>query len=140
MNALFNMHPVASLSLYLPFLVFAHFVGDWLIQSEYEAVNKAKGGFWNKALLTHCLKYSACFIPVLWIFGESMLWLALIFGSHVIIDRRNPVIWWRAHVGHCTPANIQQTFGVTIVVDQVFHFIVLMMLLMGKMVGSLGPY
>lgn len=133
----FHLDGIVSLCLYLPFLVLAHFVGDWLIQSEYEATNKAKGKFWNKALVSHCTKYAICFIPVLWIFGESQLWLLLIFGSHIVIDRRSPVLWWRAHVSHCSATGIENTFAVTIVIDQVFHFIIIMVLLTGKMITTI---
>jgi len=75
-------------------LVVTHLLGDFVLQTEYEAMNKMKGSFLNRALFSHCLTYALCFIPVLWHFQLSLYWLAIIFGSHMFLDRRWPIVWW----------------------------------------------
>jgi len=106
-------------------LILAHLVGDYLVQTEFEAMNKALGPFWNRALWAHCSKYAACFIPVLALAGLSQWWLALIFFSHLFFDRRWPIIWWRRVVTHNSAESIKATFWLTVVVDQIFHTLVL---------------
>ncbi len=130
-----NTTHVTLLVGYLPFLLLAHLVGDWFIQTEYEALNKALGKFWNRALMAHCAKYTLCFVPVLWFFEESQLWLLLILGSHLLIDRRSPVIWLRRHIARSSESGIKNTFWITIVIDQIFHFVILMMLFVSKMIS-----
>jgi hypothetical protein len=125
-----------SPALYLVSLILAHLIGDWLIQSEFEALNKARGRFWNRALFSHCFKYTLCFVPAIWIAKENMLWLILILGSHLVIDRRFPVIWWRLHICKCSPEAIEKTFWITVVVDQVFHFVIVMILFFASVAGK----
>ena len=126
-----------SPSLYLVCLTLSHLIGDWLIQSEYEALNKALGKFLNRALWMHCFKYTLCFVPVIWLAKENLWWLTLVLGSHLIIDRRFPVIWWRLHICHCSPEAIQKTFWITVVVDQVFHFLIIMILFFANVYGQI---
>lgn len=105
--------------------VIAHLVGDFLLQTEFEAMNKANGSFWNRALFAHVLKYTLCFVPAFVGLHMSLLWLAPIFLSHLILDRRWPVLWWRRVVARGSEASIKNTFWLTIVVDQIFHVLVL---------------
>jgi len=113
-------------------LVVAHLVGDWLLQTEYQAMGKASGRFWNKALVAHCLSYTVCFLPVLLLTNLSLLWLILIFGSHLLFDRRWPVIALRRLIKHDSPEGIKATFWVTVAMDQVLHVLVL------AIIASLG--
>lgn len=103
----------------------AHLVGDYLSQTEYEALNKAKGRWLNPALMMHCLKYTLCFVPVIVGYHLNWWWLAVIFITHVVLDGRGFVIWWRTHVNRDPPHSIQQNFWLTIVHDQVWHLIIL---------------
>ena len=41
-------------------LILAHYVGDWIFQTNWQALNKSKN---NQALSLHVLSYSACFLP-----------------------------------------------------------------------------
>jgi hypothetical protein len=103
----------------------AHLIGDFLLQTGYETSHKAQGRFLNRGLLTHCLKYAACFIPVFLIYGVSLAWLLVVFGTHLVLDRRWLILGWRHHVIGDSLEAIKATFWLTIVVDQIFHLIVL---------------
>lgn len=106
-------------------LILSHLVGDFLVQTEFEALNKALGKFFNRALLVHCLKYTLCFAPFFWNIGSGYFWLLLIFSSHMVLDRRWLIIWWRHYVNRNSPKSIENTFWLTVVVDQIFHILVL---------------
>lgn len=64
-------------------LVAIHFVADFILQSDWMALNKSR---WTEstegrlALTSHCLVYSACFLP----FGVAFA--AITFISHVLTD------------------------------------------------------
>jgi len=109
----------------LEMLVVIHLVGDYLLQTEFEAMNKATGKFWNRAILSHCSKYTLCFAPVIWSFGLGWLWLVLIFGTHMFFDRRWPVVAWRKYITRNSDSSIKNTFWLTVALDQIFHLIVL---------------
>jgi hypothetical protein len=98
---------------------------DYLIQTQFEANNKALGRFWNHALLSHCLKYTLVFVPVLYFVAASSWWLALIFSSHMFLDRRWFVYWWRRTFMRNDDAAIKNSLWLTIVVDQIFHLFIL---------------
>ena len=109
-------------------LYMAHRVGDYLIQTEHEALHKAEGDFWNFGLISHCAKYTASFILPILALEASLWWLLPIFASHMLIDRRWPVLWWRRVVMRGTPEVIDKTFFVTVEVDQCFHQLVLIVM------------
>lgn len=80
-------------------LAFVHFFGDWLFQSQYEALHKSKNA---KIRARHCLIYTLFFVPVLyfagvtnWIFAIS---LVVLWGSHFIIDTYIPVVLWAKYL------------------------------------------
>jgi hypothetical protein len=106
-------------------LIVAHLFGDYLFQTEYEAMNKAEGSVWNKALMAHCVKYTLCCLPVLLIYEVPLMWLLFILVTHIFFDRRWPIVWWRIHIMRGDPDSIDKTFWLTIVVDQIFHLCVL---------------
>lgn len=109
-------------------LILAHLVGDYLVQTEFEALNKALGRFWNRALISHCMKYTLCFVPVVLAFGVSPAWLLLIYGSHMVFDRRWPIVWWRTYVTRNSEESIKATFWLTVAIDQIFHFLILVVI------------
>lgn len=109
-------------------LVVCHLIGDYLLQTEFEAMNKAMGKLWNSAILSHCSKYTLCFAPVVWFYGLSWLWLVLIWGAHMFIDRRWPVITWRRYITRNSENSIKNTFWITVIIDQIFHFIILVVI------------
>ena len=108
-------------------MILAHLIGDYLIQTEYEAMNKATGHWFNRALIAHCLKYTATFGIVFYIFSINQWWLILIFLSHMVFDRRFLIILWRKYVNRNTDASIKNTFWLTIVIDQIFHLIIIVL-------------
>ncbi len=109
-------------------LIIAHLLGDYLFQTEYEALNKAQGSFFNRPLWQHVATYTACFVPLcIWV---HLPWLSLvaIAGSHAFFDRRWPIIWWRKNIMGNSPESITEQFWLTIMVDQIFHILVLTVL------------
>ncbi len=106
-------------------LVLAHLVGDYLLQTDAEANQKMHGSILNLPLWKHVAKYTAsCAVP-LWYFGISFWFLIPIFVTHLFFDRRWPIIWWRRHVMRNSEESITKMFWLTIMVDQIFHVIVL---------------
>lgn len=100
---------------------FAHLVADWLFQNEWMVRNKTN--------LRH---------PAAWVHGGIHVLalafilpgsLALLIGfSHVLIDTRKPVQWWKRIVGKTAAdpkSQLPQTLIVEIWVDQVMHVVVL---------------
>jgi len=106
------------------FLV-AHVIGDFLLQTDTEANQKMHGSIFNWPLWRHVSKYTAVCATPLFLHGLSLLWLLPIFISHLFFDRRWPIIWWRKHVMRNSEASIAKNFWLTIVVDQIFHILVL---------------
>jgi hypothetical protein len=106
------------------FLFLSHMIGDWLIQTEHQAMNKAKGRFFNGALFSHCLCYTLCFVPAFWLAHINMVWLLLVFWSHMFLDRRWPVIWWIKTMKRTSEETIKNLFWLVIAVDQVMHILI----------------
>lgn len=101
----------------------SHCIGDWFIQTQYQAINKPLGKWLNRALLTHCTNYTLCYVPTFLFFEINLCWLVFIFGGHLFIDRRSPVIWLRKYVTRNSDENISATFWITIVMDQILHML-----------------
>lgn len=57
----------------------AHLVGDYVLQSHYEATQKMD--HWTPAV-THAVKYSAAFLPL----TRDVRALAVIGGTHLLLD------------------------------------------------------
>lgn len=60
--------------------IFAHCIGDYVVQSDYMASEKTKK---SVAAFAHVFTYTLCFLPL----TSAPLALAVIMGSHFIIDR-----------------------------------------------------
>ena len=99
----------------------AHLVADWLLQTEWMVRHKVD--------LRH---------PAAWVHGTIhtlallLFWpwpLALLVGlSHVLIDTRTPIRWWKRLVGKAAAdpfSLLPQTLLVELWVDQVMHLVVL---------------
>ena len=108
-------------------LLIGHLIGDWLLQTSYQALNKDKGKFFNRALIGHSLVYTAVFIPILILQNISLAWLLLVMACHVIIDRRWPVVWTYKLINNVekSPGESEAPFWLLIVKDQVIHILVL---------------
>ncbi len=117
--------PAAFLALFA-----SHLVGDFLVQTEWQAVNKL-GGLGDprsrRALLSHVVAYTAAFLPALvWIGARTTPWRAVAVGAvvavpHLLLDDGHFVRFWlrtvkRAH---------QPSAALAISVDQTFHVVCL---------------
>lgn len=106
-------------------LLVAHLVGDFLLQTNDMARYKAESWSW---LLRHLGSYMAVMTVVVgalaWT-GSVPLWAAasvwlLIGVTHAILDRRDWTRWWMRLIG-ISPDIV----WLQIAVDQVFHIVVL---------------
>jgi hypothetical protein len=111
--------------------VVCHLAGDFLLQTEWQAMNK-RGGMWNtgerrRALLSHVSVYTACFIPALvWVSddigaGLAALFFAIIWIPHFVQDDGRPLIWWNREVKGADPASDVLYMAI----DQSFHIVFL---------------
>lgn len=102
------------------FLLLGHLVGDFLLQTSWMARNKATQWL---PLLVHVSVYTSV-IALFGLFagGLSPAAIALIFISHVILDRRSFVQFWVERVQMTTGS---ESRWLTIVADQIFHLLFL---------------
>ncbi len=106
-------------------LLVGHLVGDFLLQTDGMAKYKADSWSW---MLRHVGLYLAVMVVVLGAYALSNpvpLWalgLALLFigVTHIILDRRGFTLGWMRLIGIT-----QDLDWLTIVADQVFHLLVL---------------
>ena len=106
-------------------LLLVHRFADWMLQTEYQAVNKAQGSFFNGALVRHCMVYTCAFIPAFWFFGLEWYWLLFIFATHMVIDRRWPVVYWIKGMQNTSEETMKAVPILAVEVDQTMHYIVL---------------
>ena len=106
-------------------LLLAHLVGDYLFQTSWMAMNKAHK--WD-ALIVHSLVYTGAIALVSYATFGLFSWPAyvVIFVSHLILDRRTFVVWWVRTVMRTNETTVP---WLTIMVDQIFHLLVLAMVL-----------
>lgn len=117
--------PDISLGIVLGLLA-AHWIGDFLLQTNYQAVNKSKN---NWALTQHVLTYTMCFAPFGWTF------MGATFVAHWLTDwftsRRSAAHWYiQPGIKDGVPIlelnNIQRAwFWAWIGFDQLIHAITL---------------
>ncbi len=75
--------------LVLAWLLFSHLVADFVLQNDWIAINKGTGGRlgWS-ALALHGFHVALCLAPVVLAFGgRGLLYVLLVTGSHVLVDR-----------------------------------------------------
>ena len=125
-------------SVFASFLV-GHMVGDYLLQTDWQARHK-RGGLTGdavarRALLTHVTTYTLAFIPVLiWIADNTdaataVVSAVLIFIPHLIVDDGRLVRFYLARVKRADGFDL----GLAASVDQSFH--VLSLCLVAIVVG-----
>ncbi len=113
--------------------VLSHLLGDFVLQTDWQANQKEHGliagsSVNRRALMLHGLMYTAAFIPVLvWIGIESGVGVAigaaaLVWLPHVIVDDGLLVGWWIRHVKHVSGP---PTTVVRLGVDQSTHLLAL---------------
>jgi hypothetical protein len=70
-----------------------HGIGDYFLQTDYQALNKKKSGLFGiKQCLIHCTTYS---IPFFFFYNWKVA--LVVFITHYIIDRTNLVAWLLAY-------------------------------------------
>ena len=115
--------------------VVCHLVGDYLLQTDWQALHK-RGGLGSdpvarRALLSHVATYTLAYVPALvWLGGEigagaALGTAALISLPHLIQDDGRLIQAWVRGVKGTDPiANA----NVTLMVDQTFHLVALLLL------------
>jgi type IV secretory pathway TrbD component len=124
------LSPVPWVEVFAVFIV-SHLAGDFLLQTEWQATNKA-GGLGGdparrRALLSHVCTYTLAFVPALiWLAGEIGAWAvaigALIAVPHLIQDDGRLLAVYMRQVKH---ADGQANPSVAAAADQAFHFLAL---------------
>jgi Protein of unknown function (DUF3307) len=111
--------------------VVCHLVGDYLLQTDWQALNK-RGGLGpdplaRRALASHILTYTLAFVPALiWLADDIGAWAiataALIAVPHWIQDDGRLLTAYMVRVKHTEPS---RTPSVAAAADQSFHFVAL---------------
>lgn len=96
--------------------IVAHLVADWFFQNDWQAVNKVRP-LHSPAAWVH----AGChFAAMLFVFAWPV---ALgIAASHLLIDTRRPLQWWRSFMGQAKDGN-PLADHVKIWQDQVAHVV-----------------
>ena len=100
-----------SLSIIVIVVIFAHFLGDFVLQTDYLAVNKGNNLY---IMFAHAFMWTFCICAALLVVGINIhltgfIWLLL---SHIVIDR------WKCKLGHNN-----KTFAI----DQILHAITIIL-------------
>jgi hypothetical protein len=106
-------------------LLVGHLVGDFLLQTDGMAKYKAQSWTW---MLRHVGLYLAVMVIVLgvyslsnpvplWVLGLSLLFIG---ATHIVLDRRGFTLAWMRLIGITSDLD-----WLIIVADQVFHLLVL---------------
>ena len=111
--------------------VVCHLTGDFLLQTDWQAVNKRGGLGRNRiarrALFTHVTLYTLVFLPaVIWVATKksplAYALLAVVFIPHLIQDDGRALIAWNRIVKHSSPPPGEPLY---MAIDQSFHVIFL---------------
>lgn len=111
--------------------VVCHLVGDYLLQTDWQALNK-RGGLGadpraRRALVSHIASYTLAFVPALvWLASEIGAWVmgvaALIAVPHMIQDDGRLLAAYMLRVKH---TDARANPAVAAAADQTFHFVAL---------------
>jgi hypothetical protein len=121
---------VSWVEIFAAFVV-SHLVGDYLLQTDWQARNKRLGlagdPVRRRALLSHVLVYTLTFVPTLiWLsddLGAGVVWVApLIFIPHVIQDDGRLLTWFIFKVKGASEESAREIY---MAVDQSFHVLAL---------------
>jgi hypothetical protein len=109
-------------------LVIGHFIGDWAFQNDWMVRHKQDGLF-NRAVFVHCMIYTSVLSLILWFlcsdlhsFSDFVLFAAIVYISHWLIDATNAANHWMGLFQQ------SKVLYVRIVVDQIFHILILSLL------------
>lgn len=107
----------------VPLVLAGHLLGDWIIQTDWQAANKASS--W-RAMHAHCLTYHTTLgvvVAPVWHDWRLAVLLIASYATHAIIDRRWPVRWLLRTTG--SPQFANQMWGV-LAADQALHLSILL--------------
>jgi hypothetical protein len=125
---------------FFPTLVLAHFIVDWIFQTNYEAMNKYKN-IWIRMI--HCLVYTIGMAISFYLCGARNLYIVslVLFVSHFIEDSYLPVYLWVKYIRRPVEMKYENSqrgfirFSNTILgkilviaVDQIIHIVVIWIL------------
>jgi hypothetical protein len=120
--------------------VVSHLVGDFLLQTDVQAMHK-RGGLTNRdsrrlrGLLSHTFTYTLAFVPALvWLADDIGAWVigvaALIAVPHMIQDDGRLLYAYMRRVKGVKP----EPGSLALAVDQTFHMV--MLFLLALLIGS----
>jgi len=111
--------------------VVSHLVGDYLLQTDWQARNKHGGltrsGTQRRALSTHIATYTLAFVPALvWLWSSIHAWVfgvaAVIAVPHFIQDDGSLLA---AYARNVKKADIRANLSLAAAMDQSFHILAL---------------
>jgi hypothetical protein len=111
--------------------IVSHLLGDYLLQTEWQAVNKRGGltgtSVQRRALLSHIATYTLAFVPsLIWLWSSRHGWVfgiaALIAIPHLIQDDGRLLARYSMTV---KKADITRNLSLSAALDQSFHLIAL---------------
>jgi hypothetical protein len=111
--------------------VVSHLVGDYLLQTDWQARNKRGGltgpGASRRALCSHIATYTLAFVPALvWLsssVGAGVIWVAVLVAvPHLVQDDGRAIGIYMARVKRLEPGTVP---AVDRAVDQTFHVLAL---------------
>jgi hypothetical protein len=129
---------VTWVEIFILFVV-SHLVGDYLLQTDWQALHKRGGlargaGEARRALFTHVGTYTLAFVPALVVSDLSveLVWVVpAIAIPHLIQDDGRLLHAYMKRVKHLDPTG---NLSVSIAVDQTFHLLAL--LIVALAIGS----
>lgn len=102
---------------FIAFIIMAHFVGDFILQTDAHATGKSKD---NVILLSHVLMYSLPFVILAFVLSISLWWVIINAALHFCVDyvssRMTSKLWQEGD---------KHNFFVVIGADQATHLICL---------------
>ncbi|KMP19392.1 DUF3307 domain-containing protein [Bacillus paranthracis] len=117
------VHLELNVSLFIV-LYIGHKIGDYLLQTDYQAVNKKDNWI---ALISHCFTYTLAVSIMAYVFVGFFNWTAIfiLFISHIIIDRKIFLNWWAKNIKRIRDTEEPAVQPGLIELDQAFHYIIL---------------
>jgi len=78
-------------------LLLGHLTGDYLLQTEFIALNKSKNTLYGwLAAIIHCILYTFAVCLFMWNF--QFIWIVAVFCSHFFIDKFAFGKWYLKHI------------------------------------------
>jgi hypothetical protein len=112
--------------------VVCHLTGDFLLQTDWQAVNKRGGLFGRngesrRALFSHCVVYTLVYVPALfWVCAHrsavAFALLPVIFIPHLVQDDGRALIAWNRIV---KSSSAEPGDTLYMAIDQAFHVVAL---------------